>query len=70
MLMALKVPAIWLAALFLLVYVGVETTVGSWSYTFLTEGPHYSPALAGGLVSRLLGHDTSGAVRKIRTGRP
>lgn len=51
MLDAIKHPAICLATIFLLVYVGVETTVGSWSYTYLTEGQHHSNALAGGLVS-------------------
>ncbi len=50
-LVVLKIPAVWLAAVFLLVYVGVESSVGSWGYTFLTEGQHYSPVLAGWLVS-------------------
>jgi len=60
MLLALKHPTIWLATIFLLVYVGVETTVGSWSYTYLTEGQHHSNALAGGLVSLYWGGLTVG----------
>jgi len=48
---ALKHPTIWLATIFLLVYVGGETVVGSWTYTFLTEGPRYSTTLSGWLVS-------------------
>lgn len=51
MIRALKLPTVWLAALFLLVYVGGESSVGSWTYTFLTEGQLYAPALAGWLVS-------------------
>ncbi len=51
MVAALKHRSIWLATIFLLVYVGVETTVGSWSFTYLSEGQHFSTALAGWLVS-------------------
>ncbi len=59
---ALKHPTIWLATIFLLIYVGAETTVGSWSFTFLTEGPHFSTTLAGGLVSIYWGGLTLGRV--------
>src|SRR5947208_3080547 len=37
---ALSVPFVWVAALFMLIYVGAEVSVGSWSYSFLTEGRH------------------------------
>lgn len=30
----LRLPVVWLAALFLLVYVGVEVSLGNWSYSF------------------------------------
>src|SRR5215471_7123247 len=32
----LKVPVVWIAALFMLIYVGAEVSIGSWSYSFLT----------------------------------
>jgi hypothetical protein len=33
---AIRLKFTWIAALFLLFYVGVETTIGGWGYTFLT----------------------------------
>ena len=48
---ALRSSVIWLAAVFLLVYVGGESSVGSWGYTFLTEYGYQTAALAGWLVS-------------------
>lgn len=48
---ALKLPIVWLAALFLLFYVGVEVSLGNWSYTFLTEGPHLTNLFASLIVS-------------------
>lgn len=51
LLAALKIPAVWLATLFLLFYVGVEVSLGSWGYTFLLENRHESDLLAGGIVS-------------------
>jgi fucose permease len=48
---ALKHPLVWLATFFLFLYVGVETTVGNWSYTYLTEGHGLANSLAGGMVS-------------------
>jgi fucose permease len=48
---ALKVPFVWIAALFMLIYVGAEVSVGSWSYSFLTESRHTSILLAGWMVS-------------------
>jgi len=47
---ALKLPIIWLAALFLLVYVGVEVSLGNWSYSFLLDR-HAGTVLAGWIVS-------------------
>lgn len=41
----------WLAALFLLIYVGTEVTLGNWSYSFLTEERHGIALLAGWMVS-------------------
>jgi fucose permease len=48
---ALRVPIVWVAALFMLIYVGAEVSVGSWSYSFLTEERHASILLAGWMVS-------------------
>ncbi len=47
----LTLPIVWLAALFLLVYVGVEISVGGWAFSFLTEDRGQSVLLAGWLVS-------------------
>src|SRR2546428_7726729 len=47
----LSVPFVWVAALFMLIYVGAEVSVGSWSYSFLTEERHASTLLAGWMVS-------------------
>lgn len=46
-----KYPVIWLAALFLLVYVGVEVSLGNWSYSFLIEARSQGTVLAGWIVS-------------------
>ena len=51
MLAALKIPQVWMATLFLLFYVGVEVSLGSWAYTFLLESRHESTLLAGWIVS-------------------
>jgi fucose permease len=48
---ALRVPIVWVAALFMLIYVGAEVSIGSWSYSFLTEERHASILLAGWMVS-------------------
>ena len=49
--LALRVPLVWLAAVFLFVYVGIEVSLGSWSYTLLTEGRHLPPFAASWMVS-------------------
>lgn len=51
LLAALKMPVVWFATLFLLFYVGVEVSLGSWGYTFLLENRHESNLLAGGIIS-------------------
>lgn len=48
---ALAMRIVWLGALFLLFYVGTETSLGSWSYSFLTEERHGVPLLMGWAVS-------------------
>jgi fucose permease len=48
---ALKLPVVWLAALFLLLYTGVEVSLGNWSYSFLTEGRHLSNLFSSTVVS-------------------
>ncbi len=47
----LRSPLVWLSALFLLVYVGVEVSLGAWSYTLLTVGRHITTLSAGWMVS-------------------
>src|SRR5947209_17980697 len=37
---AIKLPVVWWASLFLLLYVGIEVSLGSWSCSFLVEGQH------------------------------
>ena len=46
-----KIGPIWLAILFLFLYVGLETSVGNWSYSFLLEDRHQTILLAGWIVS-------------------
>jgi fucose permease len=48
---ALRHPAVWLGGLFLAVYVGVEISLGNWSFTFLTEDRGHGVVLAGWAVS-------------------
>ncbi len=47
----LRLPVVWLAALFLLLYVGVEVSIGSWTFSFLTERRGLGTLIAGWLVS-------------------
>lgn len=47
----LRLRLVWLAALFMLVYVGTEISLGSWSYSFLTEVRHHGSLLSGWSVS-------------------
>lgn len=48
---ALRMRIVWIAALFLLFYVGTEVSLGSWSYSFLTEERHGSTLVMGWVVS-------------------
>jgi fucose permease len=48
---ALRRPEVWLAATFLVLYVGVEVTVGNWGYSLLTLGQGREGLLASRVVS-------------------
>ena len=48
---ALRLPVVWWASLFLLLYVGIEVSLGNWSYTFLVEGRHQQILLSSLTVS-------------------
>lgn len=48
---ALRLRVVWIGALFLLFYVGTEVSLGSWSYTFLTEERHLPTLFSGWAVS-------------------
>jgi fucose permease len=48
---ALKFRIVWLAAFFLLVYGGVEVSLGNWSYSFLVDDRHQGTVLSGWIVS-------------------
>ena len=48
---ALKLRVVWVAAFFLVVYVGVEVSLGSWAFSFLTEERHEAAEPAGWAVS-------------------
>lgn len=48
---ALKYPIVAIAGGFLVVYIGVEMTVGNWGYTFLTEARQLDPLRSGWLIS-------------------
>jgi fucose permease len=48
---ALRRPSVWLAGAFLCLYVGIEVTVGNWSFSLLTEQRGAGQLLAGYVVS-------------------
>ena len=48
---ALKLRVVWIAALFLVFYTGTEVSLGSWSYSFLTEARGGPELLSGWVVS-------------------
>jgi fucose permease len=48
---ALRMPVVWVAAFFLLIYVGIEVSLGSWMFSFLTEERHETEVLSGLAVS-------------------
>ncbi len=47
----LKLPVVWFAGLFLLVYVGIEVSLGNWSYSFLLAARQQGTVTAGWIVS-------------------
>lgn len=51
LLLALRERVVWLAALFLLFYVGAEVSLGSWSFSFLTQERHGQILFSGWTVS-------------------
>ncbi len=48
---ALRLRVVWVAAFFLLIYVGIEVSLASWSFSFLTEERHQDVTLSGLAVS-------------------
>jgi fucose permease len=48
---ALRLPMVWWASLFLLLYVGIEVSLGTWGYSFLVEGRHQQAWLSSLTVS-------------------
>jgi fucose permease len=47
----MRLPSVWVAAVFLLAYVGIEVSLGSWAFTFLTEERHEAELISGWTVS-------------------
>ncbi len=47
----IALPVVWIGAAFLLLYVGLEVSLGSWMYSFLTEERATPALLAGSFVS-------------------
>jgi fucose permease len=43
----LRQPRVWLSALLFFLYVGAEVSLGTWTYTLLTESRGVNPAVAG-----------------------
>jgi fucose permease len=55
-------PRVWLSAFLFFVYMGAEVTLGTWSYTFLTESRDIAPRLAGLWMSGFWGIFTIGRI--------
>lgn len=53
-------PALWIGAAVFFLYVGVEATVGQWTFTLVTLGDGQPPTLAGLLISAYWGSLTVG----------
>lgn len=47
----LRLPVVWMGALFLMVYVGLEVSLGTWGYSFLTEERHDPADFSGVAIS-------------------
>ncbi|MFH1197184.1 MAG: MFS transporter [bacterium] len=43
----LRLPAVWLSILMFFLYTGIESTLGNWTYTLLTESRNINSELAG-----------------------
>ena len=61
----LRVPLVWLQIVLFFLYVGLEFTVGQWTFTLLTESRSFSPEIAGPLAS---GYYASIGVGRIAAG--
>jgi fucose permease len=48
---ALRLRVVWVAALFLLIYVGIEGSLSAWTFSFLTEERHEAEVLSGLAIS-------------------
>ena len=48
---SLRLRVVWLASVFLLLYVGTEVSMGNWSYSYLTEQRGQAALLSGWIVS-------------------
>lgn len=55
MAMALREPMVWLQIVIFFLYVGLEFTVGQWSFTLLTESRRVRPEIAGTLAGMYYG---------------
>ncbi|KAE8382370.1 major facilitator superfamily domain-containing protein [Aspergillus bertholletiae] len=59
---SLSLASTWIISLFLLVYVGVEVTVGGWVFTFLVDLRNIPPSMAGVVTFTYWGGLTVGRV--------
>lgn len=51
LLATLRVPLVWMQIVLFFIYVGLEFTVGQWTFTILTESRHFPADIAGPLAS-------------------
>jgi len=58
----LRQPQVWLSIMLFFLYVGAETSLGSWTYTLLTESRSIDPAIAGLFAGSYLATFTVGRV--------
>lgn len=58
----LRLPIVWLGTLLFLLYTGVETTAGQWTYTWFTESRAATAYLAGAITSSFWAMLTVGRV--------
>jgi fucose permease len=58
----LSLPVVWLGAIFLVIYVGLEITIGAWAYTFMVEARFYDAVFSGWAVSGYWGGLTLGRI--------